>query len=74
MSPFAVLKLVKSAKDVYDYVYKENSADKQLKYLVDEIASIRKRIEELEGKSHPPAISKKELTNIKKRLTKLEKK
>ena len=74
MSPFAVLKLVKSAKDVYDYVYKENSADKQLKYLVDEIASMRKRIEELEGKSHPPAISKKELNNIKKRLTKLEKK
>ena len=74
MSPFAVLKLVKSAKDVYDYVYKENSADKQLKYLIDEIKSMGKRIEELEGKSHPPAISKQELTYVKKRLTKLEKK
>jgi hypothetical protein len=74
MNPFAVLKLVKSAKDVYDYVYKENNADKQLKSVIDEIVSIRKRIEKLEDKSHPPAISKKELTNVKKRLTKLEKK
>tara|TARA_Y100001973_G_C5146486_1_gene305680 strand:+ start:609 stop:833 length:225 start_codon:yes stop_codon:yes gene_type:complete len=74
MSPLAVLKLVKSAKDVYDYVYKENNADKQLKSLIDEMVSLRKRIEELEDNSHPPAISNKELTSIKKRVSKLEKK
>ena len=74
MNPFAVFKLVKSAKDVYDYVYKENNADKQLVSLTDEIISLRKRIGELEDSSHPPVFSKKELAKIKKRLTKLEKK
>ena len=50
MNPFAVFKLVKSAKDVYDYVYKENDADKRVQALTDEIITLRKRIEKLEKK------------------------
>ena len=74
MNPFAVFKLVKSAKDVYDYVYKENNADKQLVSLTDEIISLRKRIGELEDSSHPPIFSKDDAKKINKRLDKLEKK
>lgn len=50
MNPFAVFKLVKSAKDVYDYVYKPNSADKTIVALADEIIDLRRRIEKLENK------------------------
>ena len=50
MNPFAVLKLVKSAKDVYDYVYKQNDADKTIVALTDEIIGLRRRIEKLEKK------------------------
>ena len=50
MSPFAVLKLVKSAKDVYDYVYKENNADKTIVALTDEIISLKNRVKKLETK------------------------
>ena len=50
MNAFAILKLVKSAKDVYDYVYKENNADKTITVLADEIIDLKKRIEKLETK------------------------
>ena len=50
MTPFAVLKLVKSAKDVYDYVYKENDADKRVQALTDEIIELRNRVKKLENK------------------------
>tara|TARA_X000001388_G_scaffold64881_1_gene51191 strand:- start:422 stop:601 length:180 start_codon:yes stop_codon:yes gene_type:complete len=50
MNPFAVIKLVKSAKDVYDYVYKENNADKQLTAIIKEMSKLKKTLSTLQSK------------------------
>tara|TARA_R110002073_G_scaffold123098_1_gene266471 strand:+ start:234 stop:440 length:207 start_codon:yes stop_codon:yes gene_type:complete len=43
MSPIAILKLLKTAKDIHDYVKKENNLDQQM-------GSVRSRLEKLEQK------------------------
>ena len=50
MNPLAIVKLVKGAKDIYDYVYKENDADKKLENIVDEIISLNKKVEGMKKK------------------------
>ena len=50
MNPFAVIKLVKSAKDFYDYVYKENNADKQLTAILKEMNKLKKTLSTLQAK------------------------
>ena len=46
MSALAILKLLKTAKDVHDYVKKENNLDQ-------EMGSVRARLSALEKMSHP---------------------
>lgn len=47
MSPIAILKLLKAAKSIRDYVVKENDLDQQMD-------SARSRLDKLEKDSHPP--------------------
>ena len=42
MSPIAILKLLKTAKDIHDYVKKENNLDQQMD-------SVRSRLDKLEN-------------------------
>ena len=46
MSALAILKLLKTAKDVHDYVKKENNLDQQM-------GSVRARLSALEKMAHP---------------------
>ena len=47
MSPIAILKLLKAAKAIRDYVVKKNNLDEQME-------SVRARLDNLEKNSHPP--------------------
>ena len=46
MSPMAILKLLKAAKKIRDYVVKENDLDQQM-------GSVRARLSALEKMAHP---------------------
>ena len=68
-------------KRIDKYVNKPNELDKQMKSLQKTVNKNAKYIEELEKDvailkkdSHPPPFTKKDKTNINKRLKKLEKK
>ena len=54
MSPIAILKLLKAAKAVRDYVVKENNLDQQM-------GSIRARLEALEKMSHTKCTCKNKI-------------
>ena len=80
MNPLAVIKLVKSAKDVYDYVYKKNDADlqvegtiKEIKVLKKEVNRLNNLVDDLQKEAHPPVFTKKQLAEIHARLKNLEK-
>ena len=79
MNPFAVIKLVKSAKDVYDYVYKKNDADLQLEGVIREIKVLKKEserlnnlVDDLKKQAPPPVFTKKQLAEMHARLKNLE--
>tara|TARA_R100001594_G_scaffold129813_1_gene168594 strand:- start:375 stop:626 length:252 start_codon:yes stop_codon:yes gene_type:complete len=79
MNPLAVIKLVKSAKDVYDYVYKKNDADlqvegtiKEIKVLKKEVNRLNNLVDDLQKEAHPPVFTKKQLAEIHARLKNLE--
>ena len=68
-------------KGIDKYVNKPNELDRQMKSLQKTVNKNAKYIEELEKDvailkkdSHPPLFTKKDKTNINKRLKKLEKK
>ena len=61
----AILKLLKTAKDVHDYVKKPNNLDQQNEMILERLAK-------LEDSSHTPVFSKEERDSIIKRLDKLE--
>ena len=48
MSPFAILKLLKTAKDVHDYVKKPNNLDLQSEMFLERIDKTEKKNKELE--------------------------
>ena len=60
-------KLLDKIAHIIKYVEDENVLDIKMK-------KVERRLKSLESKSHPPIFSKKELTNLKKRITKLENK
>ena len=74
MNPLAVLKLLKEAKVIYNYVRKKNSLDMQMEMVLN-------RLDNLEQNSHPPVLPEKDARNfqdqlkdLKKRMKKLSKK
>ena len=84
---FAAVRIIKAVKHKIDlnkidkYVNKPNELDKQMKSLQKTVNKNAKYIEELEKDiailkkdSHPPLFTKRDKTNINKRLKKLENK
>ena len=53
MSPLAILKLLKTAKDVHDYVKKPNNLDQQNEMILN-------RLDKLDNDSHPPIFEQKD--------------
>ena len=50
MNPLAILKLLKTAKDVHDYVKKPNNLDLQSEMFLERIAKTGKKNKELEDR------------------------
>ena len=50
MNPLAILKLLKTAKDVHDYVKKPNNLDLQSEMFLERIAKTEKKNKELEDR------------------------
>ena len=48
MSPIAILKLLKAAKDIRDYVKKPNNLDQQGEMILDRISSMDEKLEDLD--------------------------
>ena len=48
MSPFAILKLLKTAKDVHDYVKKPNPLDMQNEMILIRLDKIERRLDKIE--------------------------
>ena len=65
MSPMAVLKLLKEAKKVFDYVHKKNNLDMQMEMVL-------KRVETLE--ENGPNDSGSKIKQMQKKIKKLERK
>ena len=66
MSPMAVLKLLKEAKKVFDYVHKKNNLDMQMEMVL-------KRVETLEENGRPNDSGSK-IKQMQKKIKKLERK
>ena len=73
MSPLAILKLFKTAKDVHDYVKKPNNLDLQNEMILERLKKIEERLDQSESKAHPPVFTEEERDDINKRLDKIEK-
>ena len=84
MNIIAAFKLVKSAKDVYDYVKKDNNLDKGHEVMVREVKVLKKEVDrlhnvaeehrklimELVTKTHPFIMEKDRQEELKKGLNK----
>ena len=66
MSPLAIFKLLKTAKDVHDYVKKPNNLDQQNEMILN-------RLDKLDNDSHPPIFEQKDKDDIIERISNIEK-
>ena len=69
MNVIAAFKLIKSAKDVYDYVKKDNNLDKGQEAMVREIKVLKKEVERLHNLTETHKESLMELIQSTHKLT-----